>query len=536
MTQAPAASRPGGAVPRAERRTRAFPKQAAMAASHCAREPWRERRHHRVLLRASSPAELMSPSSMPLSLMALERSTQPVASDDTALRSAIVNVAKYYLRMAQGKTPARMEALIWQHDSIDGVDHRRVLCGIRQLDAGTRRAGGRPAKLGDGRNFVPVAAAQLGRCPRRPEPIVARHHLSPPGRRGAWPLAPAGRRLPARARRLGALRRARRGRHEVHRRGPGHDRRRLAAQLLRQRPRVPCPAGRAGCRRLRRQRRPAQCRGHGGQPGSGNSEAGGTSTAAVPSAGAASALGTGTAAATGSGTAAAAGTGTGTAGVSGTAGASRTAGASGTGTAAVPGTVGTAAAGGTDRPTSGAGSATSGAGSAALPGTADGTDRATSGAGSAAVPGTVATAAPATQKLASDPRPPARPSRALPDIPGAAAANSAAPSAAGKAASAAIPGTTASTPTAGNGSRPVRGDQAPAGAGRTTAWRRRRGRCRYTRDRRAFRGKRRGQGHDVGRGGDPRNASTGNAAIWGRASVPRPAAIACGAAGAGDQR
>jgi flagellum-specific peptidoglycan hydrolase FlgJ len=72
----------------------------------------------------STPADLTSPTSMPIRLMALERSATTVApANDAALRSAIVNVAGYYLRMAQNKTPAEMEAIIWQHDSLDGVDH-----------------------------------------------------------------------------------------------------------------------------------------------------------------------------------------------------------------------------------------------------------------------------------------------------------------------------------------------------------------------------------------------------------------------------
>ena len=29
----------------------------------------------------------------------------------------------YYLRMAAGKTAAEMQAIIWQHDSVDGADH-----------------------------------------------------------------------------------------------------------------------------------------------------------------------------------------------------------------------------------------------------------------------------------------------------------------------------------------------------------------------------------------------------------------------------
>jgi flagellum-specific peptidoglycan hydrolase FlgJ len=80
-----------------------------------------------------SPADLMSPTSLPVRLMALERSVQPAASGDAALRSAIVNVASYYLRMAQGKTPAEMEAIIWQHDSVDGVDHGESCAAFASL-------------------------------------------------------------------------------------------------------------------------------------------------------------------------------------------------------------------------------------------------------------------------------------------------------------------------------------------------------------------------------------------------------------------
>jgi flagellum-specific peptidoglycan hydrolase FlgJ len=81
----------------------------------------------------SSPADLMSPTSMPVRLMALERSLQPAPSGDGALRSAIVNVASYYLQMAQGKTPAEMEAIIWQHDSIDGADHGESCAAFASL-------------------------------------------------------------------------------------------------------------------------------------------------------------------------------------------------------------------------------------------------------------------------------------------------------------------------------------------------------------------------------------------------------------------
>ena len=70
-----------------------------------------------------SPADLTSPASLPFALMALEKSTQSPPSEDAMLRSAIVHVAQHYLRMAERKTPAQMEAIIWQHDSLDGADH-----------------------------------------------------------------------------------------------------------------------------------------------------------------------------------------------------------------------------------------------------------------------------------------------------------------------------------------------------------------------------------------------------------------------------
>src|SRR6266567_8150099 len=68
-------------------------------------------------------ADLASPTGLPIRLMALKQSAEPAPADDAMLRSAIVNVADYYLRMAKDRTPADMEAIIWQNDSIDGVDH-----------------------------------------------------------------------------------------------------------------------------------------------------------------------------------------------------------------------------------------------------------------------------------------------------------------------------------------------------------------------------------------------------------------------------
>ena len=70
-----------------------------------------------------SPAELTSPTGMPIHLQALELSARNAPTDDAKLRSAIVNVATYYLRMAASKTAAEMQAIIWQRDSVDGADH-----------------------------------------------------------------------------------------------------------------------------------------------------------------------------------------------------------------------------------------------------------------------------------------------------------------------------------------------------------------------------------------------------------------------------
>jgi flagellum-specific peptidoglycan hydrolase FlgJ len=80
---------------------------------------------------------MTSPTSVPLHLLALEQAAQPgtlgdlaVGGDSSArvtsdaqLRAAIVNVAGYYLRLATTRTPAQMEALIWDKVSSDGADH-----------------------------------------------------------------------------------------------------------------------------------------------------------------------------------------------------------------------------------------------------------------------------------------------------------------------------------------------------------------------------------------------------------------------------
>ena len=95
-------------------------------------------------------ATVTSPASVPLHLLALERAAsspsgqlpnaRAVGGDsstsvtaDALLRSAIVNVAKYYLGLAQTRTPAQMETLIWDNTSLDGADHGPTCAAFASL-------------------------------------------------------------------------------------------------------------------------------------------------------------------------------------------------------------------------------------------------------------------------------------------------------------------------------------------------------------------------------------------------------------------
>ena len=61
------------------------------------------------LVPGSTAADLASPTNAHIRLLAQQQNTQPAASAEAPLRSAIVNVAHYYLRMAQSKSPQEME-------------------------------------------------------------------------------------------------------------------------------------------------------------------------------------------------------------------------------------------------------------------------------------------------------------------------------------------------------------------------------------------------------------------------------------------
>ncbi len=84
--------------------------------------------------------DMTSPAGLPAHLLAVDRPTAraspdaaPAPPDGGPLRSAIVSVARYYLQLARTRTPAEMEALIWQADSTDGVDHGQSCAAFASL-------------------------------------------------------------------------------------------------------------------------------------------------------------------------------------------------------------------------------------------------------------------------------------------------------------------------------------------------------------------------------------------------------------------
>ena len=88
-------------------------------------------------------ADLTSPTSMPVHLLASDKTAQPEPTNDGALRSAIVKAATYYLRMARDNSPAEMQSLIWQGDSTNGADHGESCAAFASLvlELGSRATG-----------------------------------------------------------------------------------------------------------------------------------------------------------------------------------------------------------------------------------------------------------------------------------------------------------------------------------------------------------------------------------------------------------
>ncbi len=77
--------------------------------------------------------DFSSPTSLPVNLLALQHSVRQAPASDATLRTAIVNVAQHYLQLAQDKTPAEMEAMIWQQDSLDHADHGESCAAFASL-------------------------------------------------------------------------------------------------------------------------------------------------------------------------------------------------------------------------------------------------------------------------------------------------------------------------------------------------------------------------------------------------------------------
>ena len=78
-------------------------------------------------------ADLTSPTSMPVHLLASTKPAQTEPTNESALRSAIVKAATYYLRLARDKSPAEIQALIWQKASIGGADHGESCAAFASL-------------------------------------------------------------------------------------------------------------------------------------------------------------------------------------------------------------------------------------------------------------------------------------------------------------------------------------------------------------------------------------------------------------------
>ena len=78
-------------------------------------------------------ADMTSPAGLPAHLLALDQPAASASSGDSALRSAIVSVARHYLQLARTRTPAEMESLIWQVSSVDGSDHGQSCAAFASL-------------------------------------------------------------------------------------------------------------------------------------------------------------------------------------------------------------------------------------------------------------------------------------------------------------------------------------------------------------------------------------------------------------------
>ena len=216
-------------------------------------------------------ATMTSPTSVPLHLLALEQAGRPgtamnaravggdsadAATGNALLRSAIVNVAKYYRQLAATRTPAQLEALIWDNTSLNGADHGPSCAAFASLTLElAAQAVGQQSWVSGGSSYPwPLPAwADVRVDPNPASPDIT---SMVDGRAGPRAVAPARRRVPAAAGRLGAFRAPRRGRDQLLRRRARFHRRGLGAEPLGQRPRHHRFPRRGRGPGLRRQRQP----------------------------------------------------------------------------------------------------------------------------------------------------------------------------------------------------------------------------------------------------------------------------------------
>ena len=216
-------------------------------------------------------ATLTTPASVPLHLLALEQAAQPdtagkATASDAQLRAAIVNVARYYLRLAKTKTPAQMEALIWGEVSSDGTDHGPTCAAFASLtlELAAQTSGLRSWVIGGTTYPWPLPTWADVRVDTNPASPQITSVVADAQAHGRWhPLGDGYIPQP--------------GDWVVYdghvavchllRRHPRHHRRRLPARPHRQRPLLFRTARGPGHRRLRRQRQPPARHGRNVRPG-----------------------------------------------------------------------------------------------------------------------------------------------------------------------------------------------------------------------------------------------------------------------------
>jgi flagellum-specific peptidoglycan hydrolase FlgJ len=134
-------------------------------------------------------ADVTSPASVPpVTLLALEHANVHAPGKDAMLRAAIVHMARHFLRLAQTRSPAEMEALIWQYASTDGVNHGPSCAAFASLtlELGSHIAGLDSWVTGGTSYPWPVHAWADGRVDPNPASPAVVSVLQDAQRHGRW--------------------------------------------------------------------------------------------------------------------------------------------------------------------------------------------------------------------------------------------------------------------------------------------------------------------------------------------------------------